>query len=752
MVINKKIKRTIRENKSQYVSSLVLIILSCFLYTTFNQLTSNLNYIKDSFNKNYVQEDAEFTIDSKLYNIPKLESRFNMIIEETGSFEYTVSKDKTKNDKILRVFTENTKVNIPAITEGRALKAEGILIDPLYAKANKINIGDSIKVYNKTFQVNGFMSLPNYIYPIKSESDLLNDPNNFGIAVITWKDYNLINMGSSSYSIKFKDPGNDLDGKINQFKDYLKSKNIIIVKWMNITENPRATYVTSKIESMSKMSTSMPIAVLLLTCILIGAVMGRMLKSEAIIIGTLYALGYRKKEIMKHYLSYPLIVSLLGGILGTILGAVTVKPMVTLMISYFNMPVGSIDFNVKYVIASILLPVVFLIFSSYFVINKSLKASPLELMKGGKDKNKVNFLEKKLKLDKLKFNTKFKIREQLRSIPRSSFMLLGVLMATMLMLVGFTEKSSIDSLMKDTYTNTYKYQYQYLFNTLMQGKPAKGEAFTVSPFSLKSDSTINFSVYGINPEDKYLSLKDKAGNELSFDKVIITKPLAETLKAKPGDTIKVINKLDSKEYSITIDEIAESYVGNYIYMPLQKLNVMLKYPSHSYIGIWSNEAIKIPENQLLSTSTIDDLKNAFTTMTDLMQYTMYGMSFFSFIIGLLVIYVVTSLVIEENKENISLIKVLGYRKKEINSLILSSSSFIIVAGYILGVPLTLLSMAALFKSLTKSLNFTLPVKISYIYVLIGFVVTYMTYELTKALSKNKVNKISMNEALKSGLE
>ena len=88
----------------------------------------------------------------------------------------------------------------------------------------------------------------------------------------------------------------------------------------------------------------MPVAILLLTCILTGIVMWRMIKREAVIIGTLYAFGYKKKEIQKHYLRYPLIIALIGGIIGTILGALTLRPMINVMIAYFNMPVGSVSF------------------------------------------------------------------------------------------------------------------------------------------------------------------------------------------------------------------------------------------------------------------------------------------------------------------------------------------------------------------------------------------------------------------------
>ena len=116
------------------------------------------------------------------------------------------------------------------------------------------------------------------------------------------------------------------------------------------------------------------------------------------------------------------------------------------------------------------------------------------------------------------------------------------------------------------------------------------------------------------------------------------------------------------------------------------------------------------------------------------------------------IYVVTSLTIEENKENISLMKIFGYRKKEVYSLILNSSNFIVVIGYALGIPLLLASLKAMFKSMTQDMSITFPVTIEYIYVVIGFVIIYLTFELSKLLNRRKVNRISMSESLKSRME
>jgi putative ABC transport system permease protein len=97
-------------------------------------------------------------------------------------------------------------------------------------------------------------------------------------------------------------------------------------------------------------------------------------------------------------------------------------------------------------------------------------------------------------------------------------------------------------------------------------------------------------------------------------------------------------------------------------------------------------------------------------------------------------------------------KILGYRKREVYSLILNSSSFSVILGYILGVPLLLVSLNEMFRSLTKEMSISLPITINYLYLIAGFLIIYTTYEVSKALSKKKINRISMNEILKSRLE
>ncbi|RFU00003.1 ABC transporter permease [Paenibacillus jamilae] len=132
--------------------------------------------------------------------------------------------------------------------------------------------------------------------------------------------------------------------------------------------------------------------------------------------------------------------------------------------------------------------------------------------------------------------------------------------------------------------------------------------------------------------------------------------------------------------------------------------------------------------------------------------TVVFISAMAFIIELIIIYLVTSMIVEENKSTISLIKIFGYRKKEVNSLILNSSTIVVMAGFLIGIPLSFALMGGLMKALENSLIFSISVMIDPLYVIIGFVAVMLYYELSKLLCRRKVNAISMSEALKAGTE
>jgi putative ABC transport system permease protein len=469
------------------------------------------------------------------------------VIEEGKTFDYTLSEGV-----MLRIFTKNDKINLPAIIEGNTLRGSGgILLNPAFADSHNYKIGDVLTILDKQFKVAGFMGIPNYIYPLKSQTDLLYSPQNFGIAVISPEDFTRLGKGSSFYAVKFNHSEENLRVQSTKFMELLKNYGIDIVKWTDIGINSRVSGVDAKLDSASLMGKTIPTAVLLLTAILLGNVIGRLIKRESVIAGSLYALGYRRKELYRHYLKFPIVIALIGGIIGTILGLFAIRPMLFIYLGLFDIPLTRINYSPIIIIISLLLPVLFLGLSGWLIIRKELKHSPAELMKGDCEKSRVNFLERRFKLEKLKFAMKFKIREQLRSLPRLTLLLTGCAAATLLLLFGFFLKSGMDYFLTVELKNAQNYQYEYVFENLRtEPAPVGSEPFAVSTFQLEDDNNKAFHVAGVLPDSKISTVVDESGNRLSLDQVIITKPIADKLKAKPGDTINIVRRTDYQVFSL----------------------------------------------------------------------------------------------------------------------------------------------------------------------------------------------------------
>lgn len=231
------------------------------------------------------------------------------------------------------------------------------------------------------------------------------------------------------------------------------------------------------------------------------------------------------------------------------------------------------------------------------------------------------------------------------------------------------------------------FKYEYLFKTLRsEPVPAGSEPYSVSRFVLEGDDNKDFNVIGVLPDTSMLNVVDESGVRLPIHQVIVTKPVADQLKVKPGDTITIIRKADYRKFSLKVGGIAASY-NKSIMMPLAEYNKKFGFPEGSYTSLFSIERLDIPENELNRVISLDDKIAAVRVSMAPMVSLVVFVSAVAFTIALIIIYVVTSMIIEENKSTISLMKIFGYRKKEINSLILNNSTFVVAIGYILGIPL-----------------------------------------------------------------
>jgi len=749
MQLNRRVFRILKENKLRYLGVLLLIILGSYTFVVAAGISQNLGDLVTTFTEGHKQEDISFKTDRPITDITELEKAENAVVEEYMSFDAAISDSLT-----LRLLSKTDRVNIPAITEGRALSGPGeILLDPAFAKANGYPVGSAINAAGKTFSVVGFVSLPHYIYPLKNVYDIMYSPDNFGVGVISREGFAGIDNADGIYSVRFNDRTLSLNRQAAQFREHLHEKSITESEWIDIMNNKRARMAWASITGLKTMSVPVPAAMFLLCCLIIGIMIWRMIRHESVIIGTLYAQGYRRRELVRHYMAIPLLLAFTGGVTGSLLALPSIAPSVMAMVTYYNVPVVDIELSFLNVVIGILTPTLFLGFSSYLVIRSELKHSPAELMKGDRQKTGVNALERALKLERLNFSTKFKLREQLRSISRLLFLFLGITSASALMLFGFTIMNSMDYVFKNSTAGTYQFEYEYAFKELQYGKAPEGaEIFNAGRFYPENNEAIEFYVTGVEPDSTILTLNGSAGKLLPNNQTNITKPLADRLGIKAGDSVSFINKQDGKPYTFRIDAVADSYAGQFIFMPIEEFNARLKLPGNSYTGLWSTRKLDIPGEQLSGTKSLSETAGAMDELLGPMVSMVAGMTLIASVVGLIIIYLVTSLIIEENKNTISLFKIFGYRRREVNSLVLNSSTLVIVIGFVVSIPVMAASMGAMYGYLGNMINMVLPTIINPFYVVVCFAAIMLTYQLSKLLCARKLNAVSMSEALKAGAE
>jgi putative ABC transport system permease protein len=186
-------------------------------------------------------------------------------------------------------------------------------------------------------------------------------------------------------------------------------------------------------------------------------------------------------------------------------------------------------------------------------------------------------------------------------------------------------------------------------------------------------------------------------------------------------------------------------------MPLEQFNLMTGQLPGSFGTVLSNYEIDFDANLL---SGIMDARNpeAFDVMNSQTVLITASITIVAVLFTIVVIFLVTSLMINESSSTISLLKILGYHKKELIKMILNSSTAVVMLGIGLGLPLMAAFGNVLFNYVADVTNMLVPMVINPLYVLAGFVLIFAVYEITKRLCGKRLEKIPMSEALKAGSE
>ena len=440
-----------------------------------------------------------------------------------------------------------------------------------------------------------------------------------------------------------------------------------------------------------------------------------------------------------------MIVTFLAGLAGTIIGysPIGIPTQMQDCYDYFSIPDLSPELLIYLLVYGIVMPPLVAVIVNYFVIRKKLSRPALSMIRNEQKKSHIS----KVKLGDMPFLTKFRIRQSLREARAGFTVVFGMFIALLVMMIGLDCYVMCDHISKENKKDT-KFEYMYTYKYPDKKVPKGGDACFVKGLHKEVwGYNLEISLIGIENDNPYFSQdKDlpKAKN-----KVVISSAMAQKYDLKKGDSIILSDEEDEMDYAFQVADITQYSSGLYAFMDIDSMRDLFQTSSDYYNMVVSKKKLSIDSGKLYATTSkkaIEESSDVFINMMIPMMGMIVGLSVIIFAI---VMYLMIKVMIDRSAQNIALMKVFGYRKKEIKKLYLDGNFYMIAVGALISVPLSKKLMDAMYPVMVSNIACGMNLSFTWqMYALIyaGIIITYLV--INKLLVR-KIYKVGLSDALKN---
>ena len=206
---------------------------------------------------------------------------------------------------------------------------------------------------------------------------------------------------------------------------------------------------------------------------------------------------------------------------------------------------------------------------------------------------------------------------------------------------------------------------------------------------------------------------------------------------------------EEMDYAFQVADITQYSSGLYAFMDIDSMRDLFQTSSDYYNMVVSKKKLSIDSGKLYATTSkknIEESSDIFINMMKPMMGMVVGLSVLIFGI---VMYLMIKVMIDRSAQNIALMKVFGYRKKEIKKLYLDGNFYMIVIGALISVPLSKKLMDAMYPAMVSNIACGMNLSFSWqLYAMIyaGIIITYLV--INKLLVR-KIYKVGLSDALKN---
>lgn len=766
--LRKRIPRELRAEFGKYLVVLILMISTIGFVSGFLVADGSMIQAYNEGFEKYNIEDGNFRVKKELSSSQKKDiSAHNVTLYENFYIEQAVDNGST-----MRFFKNRKDVNRVCLMKGKwPTTIDEIAIDRMYADNNHISVGDVLTSGGKRWTVTGLVALSDYSCLFQNNNDSMFDAVKFGVSIVTPKGFETLNQDKLQYSYSWlydKAPNDERQEKklADMFMEAL-GKEVPLEAFVPRYQNQAIKFTGNDMGSDRAMIIVLLYIIIVIMAFVFGVTISNTIRKEAGVIGTLRASGYTKKELIRHYMALPVIITLVGALIGNVLGYTVMKNVCASMYyGSYSLPTYVTIWNGDAFRMTTLVPILIMLVINYGVLYHKLRLSPLKFLRrdlSGKKQIKALPLSPKLGI----FH-RFRLRVIFQNMSNYAVLFVGIVFANLLLFFGLLLPSTLNHYQQEIKSNMLaKYQYMLdvpvsavsgddsenvleLLQYYMGTKTLNDDAEAFSAYSLntlpskyKTDEVL---LYGIEKNSKYIDVDFD-----DSDEVYISGAYAEKFQLEPGDKITLKEKYEKKKYTFKVKGIYDYSGALCVFMPKKQLNDTFNLGSYYFSGYFSNSKITdINKKYISSIVNLEALTKVSRQLTVSMGGMMNLINGFAIGIFIVLIYLLSKIIIEKNAQSISMAKILGYTNGEIGKLYIWSTTIVVVICLLLSLPIEKAIMGVVFREMMlSSVSGWIALWIDPKIYLKMFLIGIGTYAVVSLLEYRRIRRIPMDEALKN---
>ena len=500
-------KRLPRELKSEIGKYLVVFILmvatigfvSGFLVADGSMITA----YNEGFEK-YNIEDGNFRTAEQIYKTQREE------IEELGVklYDNFYLEEPLDNGSTMRIFKNREEINKICLMDGELPARTGeMAIDRMYADNNGLSVGDTLQSGKKTWKITGLVALSDYSCLFQNNNDSMFDSVKFGVSVVTEEEFDSLNQDKLQYNYSWiydQKPENEKEEK-EVSEDLMEDIGEIVTLESFVPQylNQAITFTGDDMGGDKAMVIMLLYIVMVIMAFVFGITISNTIRKEAGVIGTLRASGYTRQELNLHYMTLPVLVTLVGALIGNVLGYTVFKDVCAGMYyGSYSLPTYVTRWNAEAFLLTTVVPVIIMLVVNYGVLRHKLKLSPLKFLR--RDLSSGRRQKRAIRLSpRIKIFSRFRLRVIFQNMSNYIVLFIGIIFANLLLMFGLLLPSALSHYQGEIQGNMLA-KYQYMLQVPVSAVSGNKFESLISLLEFYMDSETDnedaeeFSAYSLN--------------------------------------------------------------------------------------------------------------------------------------------------------------------------------------------------------------------------------------------------------------